>query len=55
MTARTADLREEATRARANAEASHFPDIKNEWLRIAAEYERLASFIDGLPGDQDSN
>jgi hypothetical protein len=50
-TSTTAELREEAAFAHARAEASHFPDIKKEWLRIAAEYERLAEFIDGLPGD----
>jgi len=45
------DLRAEAAFALARAEAAHFPDIKKEWLRIAEEYERLAVFIDGLPGD----
>jgi hypothetical protein len=50
MTTIAADLREEANRARAKADASHFPDIKKEWLTIAEEYERLAKFIDGLPG-----
>ena len=49
-TSTTADLREEAAFTHARAEASHFPDIKKEWLRIAAEYERLANFIDSLPG-----
>ena len=38
-----AELREEAAFARARAEAAHFADIKKEWLRIAAEYERLAN------------
>jgi hypothetical protein len=50
-TSTAAGLREEATSARAKAEASKFPDIEKEWLMIAAEYERLAEFIDGLPGD----
>jgi hypothetical protein len=50
-TSTTADLREEATFAHARAEASHFPDIKKEWLRIAAECKRLATFIDNLPVD----
>jgi hypothetical protein len=50
-TSMTAELREEAAFAHARAEASHYSDIKKEWLRIAAEYERLAKFIDGLPAD----
>jgi hypothetical protein len=50
-TSTAAELREEAVFAHARAEASHFPDIKKEWLRIAADYERLATFIDNLPGD----
>jgi hypothetical protein len=45
MTTTAQELREEDTRALTKAEASHFPDIKNEWLRIAGEYERLAHFI----------
>jgi hypothetical protein len=51
MTTIPAELHEEAAFARARAEATHFPDIKKEWLRIAEEFERLAKFIDGLPGD----
>ena len=51
MTTIPAELREEAASSCARAEASHFPDIKKEWLRIAEEYERLAKFIDDLPGD----
>ena len=50
MTTSTAELQEGAAYAHAKADASKFPDIKKEWLRIAAEYERLAKFIDGLPG-----
>jgi hypothetical protein len=45
-----AELCEEAVFARARAEAAYFPDIKKEWLRLAEEYERLAKFIDSLPG-----
>jgi len=49
MTASPAELREDTAFTHARADAANFPDIKNERLRIAREYERLAEFIDGLP------
>jgi hypothetical protein len=55
MTGTAAELREEAAQARTTAATVHFPDIRKEWLRIAAEYERLAAFIDSLSDHQKSD
>jgi hypothetical protein len=38
--------RERANRARAEAVAAPFPESKRQWTELAADYERLAAFVE---------
>jgi hypothetical protein len=40
------DCRKEAQRMRAQAAISLYPEIKEQLLKIAAEYERLANYME---------
>jgi hypothetical protein len=49
MTSREPPLyRTFARLAREQAEASHYPEVKRALLKIAAEYERLAEYVESV-------